>query len=128
MNDKSIELSRRTFLRGAGVALALPWLETFASASPAKGGSAKDVTPRRFVSVYHPDGVGLPLKSDPAWKDWSWFPRGGEKDFELTKVLDVLEPLRSDITIYSGLSHPAARQVHGHSNADQYLTGAPIGG
>jgi hypothetical protein len=80
------------------------------------------------VSVYHPDGVGLPLKSDPAWADWSWFPQGGEKDFRLTKVLDVLEPLRSDITVYSGLSHPDARSVHGHSNADQYLTGAPIGG
>ena len=115
--------SRRTFLRGAGVALALPWLETFAVAGP-----NKNTTPKRFLSVYHPDGVGLPLKSDPAWEDWSWFPRGGETDFKLTKVLDVLEPLRSDITIYSGLSHPAARNVHGHSNADQYLTGAPIGG
>jgi len=50
------------------------------------------------------------------------------EDFELTKVLDVLEPLRSEITIYSGLSHPAARKVHGHSNADQYLTGAATGG
>lgn len=123
MNDKSMLLSRRTFLQGTGVALALPWLETFAIGSP-----AKDETPRRFVSIYHPDGVGLPLKSDPAWEDWSWFPRGGETDFQLTKVLDVLEPLRSDITIYSGLSHPAARNVHGHSNADQYLTGANIGG
>ncbi|MFO0824555.1 MAG: DUF1552 domain-containing protein [Gemmataceae bacterium] len=115
--------TRRNFLRGSGVALALPWFETFAAAAP----DPVD-TPKRFLSVYHPDGVGLPLKSDPAWKDWSWFPRGGEKDFELTKVLDVLEPLRGEITIYSGLSHPAARQVHGHSNADQYLTGAAIGG
>jgi hypothetical protein len=94
----------------------------------AVGGPALNETPKRFVSVYHPDGVGLPLKSDPAWADWSWFPQGGEKDFRLTKVLDVLEPLRSDITVYSGLSHPDARSVHGHSNADQYLTGAPIGG
>jgi hypothetical protein len=123
MTDISIALNRRTFLRGAGVALALPWLETFASTNP-----AKSATPKRFLSVYHPDGVGLPLKTDPAYQDWSWFPRGGEKDFELTKVLDVLEPLRNDITIYSGLSHPAARQVHGHSNADQYLTAANIGG
>lgn len=123
MSNKLLSLSRRTFLRGAGVALALPWLETFA-----QSGTGQDETPRRFLSVYHPDGVGLPLKSDPAWKDWSWFPRGSEKDFELTKVLDVLEPLRSDITIYSGLSHPAVRQVHGHSNADQYLTGAATGG
>lgn len=137
MNDKSVALgcalSRRTFLRGAGVALALPWLETFAAASPAPSrssndGTVQDNTPKRFVSVYHPDGIGLPLKSDPAWQDWSWFPRGGEKEFELTKVLDVLEPHRGDITIYSGLSHPAARNVHGHSNADQYLTGAAIGG
>ncbi len=123
MNNKAALMSRRTFLRGTGIALALPWLETFAV-----GSQTKDATPKRFLSVYHPDGVGLPLKSDPAWEDWSWFPRGGETDFKLTKVLDVLEPLRSDITIYSGLSHPAARSVHGHSNADQYLTGAPVGG
>jgi hypothetical protein len=123
MNGKTHLLSRRTFLHGTGLALALPWFETFAAA-----GAKQDETPKRFLSVYHPDGVGLPLKSDPAWADWSWFPRGGESDFVLTKVLDVLEPLRSDITIYSGLSHPAARQVHGHSNADQYLTGADIGG
>ncbi|MDG2128562.1 MAG: DUF1552 domain-containing protein [Fuerstiella sp.] len=123
MNNKSVWLSRKTFLRGAGVALALPWLETFSA-----DGRDADRTPKRFVSIYHPDGVGLPLKSDPAWKDWSWFPRGGEKNFELSKVLDVLEPLRNDITIYSGLSHPAVRKVHGHSNADQYLTGADTRG
>lgn len=123
MNKKTSRLSRRTFLRAAGIALALPRFETFAA-----DGAGSDQTPKRFVSIYHPDGVGLPLKSDPAWKDWSWFPRGGENDFELTKVLDVLEPLRSDITIYSGLSHPAVRKVHGHSNADQYLTGAATGG
>jgi hypothetical protein len=123
MNNKPLAIHRRNFLRGAGVALALPWLESLAWANPTAG-----ITPKRFLSVYHPDGVGLPLKSDPAWNDWSWFPRGGEKDFQLTKVLDVLEPLRNDITIYSGLSHPAARKIHGHSNADQYLTGADIGG
>ena len=123
MNNPNSGLNRRGFLWGSGMALALPWLETFANEKQAGQG-----TPKRFVSIYHPDGVGLPLKTDPAWKDWSWFPRGGEHDFQLTKVLDVLEPLRQDITIYSGLSHPAARRVHGHSNADQYLTGADIGG
>jgi hypothetical protein len=121
MNKSS--LNRRNFLYGSGVALALPWFETFAADR-----SSVDTTPKRFVSVYHPDGVGLPLKTDPAWEDWSWFPQGGETDFKLTKVLDVLEPLRHEITIYSGLSHPAARTVHGHSNADQYLTGAATGG
>ncbi len=125
MTSKASVLSRRTFLRGSGITLALPWLETFASANP-----AANPRPKRFVSIYHPDGVGVPLREDPAWKDWSWFPHGGkgEKDFELTKVLDVLEPLRGDVTIYSGLSHPAVRRVHGHSNADQYLTGADTKG
>lgn len=123
MKNKAFALNRRGFLQGAGVALALPWFETFAAENP-----KPDATPKRFVSVYHPDGVGLPLKADPAWKDWSWFPQGGEKDFKLTKVLDVLEPLRKEITVYSGLSHPASRKVHGHSNADQYLTGAATGG
>jgi hypothetical protein len=123
VNNKTVSFNRRNFLHGAGVALALPWFETFAADKP-----RPNTTPKRFVSVYHPDGVGLPLKADPAWKDWSWFPRGGEKDFKLTKVLDVLEPLRNEITIYSGLSHPAARKIHGHSNADQYLTGAATGG
>ena len=123
MSNKAVSLHRRSFLRASGLALALPWLETFAADPQASGD-----TPKRFVSIYHPDGVGLPLKTDPAWKDWSWFPRGGEKDFRLTRVLDVLEPLRNEITIYSGLSHPAVRKVHGHSNADQYLTGAATGG
>jgi hypothetical protein len=123
MNDKPKKLGRRTFLRGTGIALALPWFETFGAEN-----KTANETPKRFVSIYHPDGVGVPLKKDPAWKDWSWFPHGGEKDFELTKVLDVLEPLRSDVTVYAGLSHPAVRRVHGHSNADQYLTGADTQG
>jgi Protein of unknown function (DUF1552) len=123
MAMNTLALNRRNFLRGAGLALALPWFETFAADAP-----KNTSTPKRFFSVYHPDGVGLPLKADPAFNDWSWFPQGSGKDFKLSKVLDVLEPLRNDITIYSGLSHPAARTVHGHSNADQYLTGAPTGG
>lgn len=125
MKNNKLSINRRNFLYGSGVALALPWMETFAAKN-----AASNSTPKRFMAVHHPDGVGLPLKKDPAWHDWSWFPEPGktERDFRLTKVLDVLEPLRNDICIYSGLSHPAARTVHGHSNADQFLTGAAIGG
>ncbi|MBA3936525.1 MAG: DUF1552 domain-containing protein [Planctomycetes bacterium] len=125
MNLMNIPASRRRFLIGSGLALMLPTLESFAGDAPASGAQT---APKRFVSVYHPDGVGMPLKADPAFTDWSWFPRVEGDTFVLTKVLDVLEPLRKDITIYSGLSHPVARTVHGHSNADQYLTAAPVGG
>lgn len=61
MSDKRLTFDCRNFLRGAGIALALPWLESLAQANP-----APNDTPKRFLSVYHPDGVGLPLKSDPA--------------------------------------------------------------
>ena len=121
MSDSGSLMKRRRFLRCAGIGLALPWMETFAAKKEPEERVA------RFVSIYHPDGVGLPRQDDPAWKDWSWFPQGGERDFRFTKVLDVLEPLRSEVTIYSGLSHPAVRKVIGHANADQYLTGADTG-
>ena len=113
-------LDRRRFLRGVGgFALALPTFETFAKAS---------VAPRkRFASFYMPDGVPMPREDDPAFQDWSWFPHGEGKDFQFTKCLEPLEPLRNDVTVFGGMSHPAVREVHGHSNADQFLTGANTG-
>ena len=124
MTTKLSTLDRRRFLRGTGFALALPWFESFlpkASAAP------QQEQKKRFAAFYLPDGVPMPRTEDPAHKDWSWFPHGTGQDFELTKCLDPLEPLRSDLTILSGLSHPAVRNVHGHSNADQFLTGADTG-
>ena len=117
-------LDRRKFLRGAGVALALPWLETFAVSARAADDS---VQRKRLACFYLPDGVPMPLEKDPSFKDWSWFPHGGRKDFTLTKCMETLEPLRNELTVFSGLSHPAVRQVHGHRNADQFLTGADTG-
>jgi hypothetical protein len=117
-------LDRRKFLRGlGGFALALPVFETFSGLAHA----AKPKNKKRFAAFYMPDGVPMPLKEDPSYKDWSWFPHGRGKDFTFTKCLDPLEPLRDEVTVFGGLSHPAARSVHGHSNADQFLTGADTG-
>ena len=124
MNMNLSSLDRRKFLRGAGVALALPWLETFAPTAQAAGNS---VQRKRLACFYLPDGVPMPLEKDPSFKDWSWFPHGGRKDFTLTKCMQTLEPLRDELTVFSGLSHPAVRHVHGHRNADQFLTGADTG-
>ena len=104
-----------------GVALALPSFESFGPTRPVPKQR------KRFACIYMPDGVPMPLAEDPAYKDWSWFPHGNGKDFSLTKCLEPLESLRKDITIISGLSHPSVRSVHGHSNADQFLTGADTG-
>ena len=124
MNMNLSSLDRRKFLRGAGVALALPWLETFAPAAQAAGNS---VQRKRLACFYLPDGVPMPLEKDPSFKDWSWFPHGKGKEFAFTKCMETLEPLRNELTVFSGLSHPAVRHVHGHRNADQFLTGADTG-
>lgn len=119
-------LDRRTFLRGtAGFSLALPAFETF---SGTVGAAEKSASPRRLACFYLPNGVPMPLKEDPAYQDWSWFPHGSGREFTFSKCLDPLEPLRSDLTVISGLSHPASRNNHGHHNADQFLTGGAIGG
>ena len=117
-------LDRRKFLRGmGGFALALPWFESFSGLAYA----AKPQNKKRFATFYIPDGVPMPLKQDPAYQDWAWFPHGVGKNFSFTKCLSPLEPLRNDLTVLGGLSHPAVRSVHGHSNADQFLTGANTG-
>ncbi len=117
-------LDRRRFLRGAQVALALPLFESFSHVAAA---ATPVAAPKRFACFYMSDGVPMPLPNDPAYQDWAWFPHGNGREFTLTKCLEPLEPLRSEITILSGLSHPSARNIHGHSNADQFLTGAPTG-
>jgi len=117
-------LDRRRFLRGTGVALALPRL---GSALVGDETSQAAGAPKRFASFYLPDGVPMPLADDPAHADWAWFPHGAGSDFKLTKCLEPLEPLREEITVLSGFSHPSARSIHGHSNADIFLTGASAG-
>lgn len=124
MNSNLATLDRRRFLRGAGVALALPWFESFSKFASA---ALLPTNRKRLACFYVPDGVPMPLAQDPAHQDWNWFPNGSGKEFTFTKCLERLEPLRDDVTILSGLSHPSARSIHGHSNADQFLTGAPTG-
>lgn len=115
-------LDRRRFLCGTGIALALPGL-----ASLQAHDDEPTASKRRMACFYLPDGVPMPLAEDPAYKDWAWFPHGNGKEFQFTKCLEPLEPLRSDVTVLSGFSHPAVRSIHGHSNADQFLTAANTG-
>ena len=119
-------LDRRRFLRGAGLALALPLFETF-HPTIARGAHAP-TNPKRLGCFYFPDGVPMPLPEDPAYREWLWFPHGGGAEFTFTQCMTPLEPLRNEITVLSGFSHPAGRIVHGHNNADQFLTGAATGG
>jgi Protein of unknown function (DUF1552) len=103
--------SRRTFLRTAGVSLALPWLDAL---SPSRAfGAAPAKLPRRMVCINTPLGLHPPF----------FFPEKVGKDYELTPYLEVLKEFRSEFTVISGLSHPDLGASH-DSNFS-FLTGAP---
>ena len=78
-------LDRRRFLRGSGVALALPMFE---SSRAALNASEDRANPKRLACFYFPDGVPMPLPADPAYKDWLWFPHGNGRKFEFTKCFE----------------------------------------
>lgn len=97
--------SRRRVLRGAGVALALPWLEAFGDGGPAQ-------PPMRALFVMNNLGV-LP---------GSFFPRDSGAGYALPPLLVPLAARRDDFTVVSGLSHPGVRG--GHSTENCFLTAA----
>lgn len=119
MSIKSVRLNRRSFLRGIGVVGCLPYMECMASSK------AEPQTPKRLCYIYVPNGVSLP-GLDSAYQEWHWFPRGSGKDYQTTNVLKSLDPLRRDLSIISGLSHPKSRELMGHIAGDTWLTGGDV--
>ncbi len=118
MKRKSWQLDRRTLLRGTGATLALPWMEAMAW-----GDNTAANLPTRFCCVYFPFGVAVPREND-ANRQWGWFPTGEGKSFQFTKVLKPLEPLRDNVTVLGGISHPNGWRMGGHDTGDIFLTGS----
>ena len=116
---KSDKQGRRTVLKAAAVSMALPWLESVASAAPVK--NEKESTPRRMCCILFPYGTAVPKDNHPE-RNWGWFPTGEGKDYQLTNVLKPLEPLMDDVSIFGGLSHPNCRAMNGHDTGDTWLT------
>jgi hypothetical protein len=104
-------MPRRTFLRGAGAALALPWLEAMAPPLMARQRTAA-AAPRRIGFVYIPHGVIMN----------QWTPAAAGAAFEFTPILQPLEPYRSDLVVVSNLTRAAAVDNHACS-ASAWLTG-----
>ena len=100
-------MPRRSFLRAAGVSLALPMLDCmsplFAQAAP---------PPRRMLIISNNLGV-LPK---------FWAPQGAGKDYQLSPYLSELADFRNEFTVFSGLSHPGV--TGGHSADNCLLTAA----
>ncbi|MDG2124368.1 MAG: DUF1552 domain-containing protein [Verrucomicrobiales bacterium] len=103
-------LDRRTFLRGAGVAMALPLMESMA---PVFARTKQADSPRRMLTVCNNLGL-LPDR---------FFPEKSGRDYRLSPYLEELQEYRDDFTVLSGVSHPG---VDGsHSSDVSFLTGAP---
>src|SRR5688572_4985449 len=87
-------ISRRAILRGAGVTMALPWLESF----PAFADSASAAFPKRFAVLFMGNGVN----------ENHWDAQGSGADMVLSKTLEPLEPLKHKINVIHGLFHKRA--------------------
>jgi hypothetical protein len=94
-------LARRTFLRGIGVTLALPFLDAMV---PALSKAAASAPARRLGFYYIPNGAVMD----------HWTPAADGTAFEITPILEPLSAHRDQLTILTGL---------GHRNADNYGDG-----
>ncbi len=96
-------LSRRSLLRGAGVAMTLPLLDAMTPAFARRTRAAEDkAVPRRMVAIQTNMGI-LPE---------NFFPAKEGKDYELTKYLEILKDHRRDMTVFTGVSHPDVDGAH----------------
>src|SRR5262245_9261151 len=94
MTRRSTQLSRRTLLRGVGVSMALPWLESipvWGRELNADGESPE--FPKRFAALFMGNGI------NPN----HWWAKGGGDQMELSKSLDPLAPLKSRLNVITGL-------------------------
>ena len=110
-------LSRRTFLRGVGVSMALPWLESRPVwGDTPKPGKAPDA-PTRLAVLF--SGNGFHGKE--------WWAKGEGKTLEFGKVLESLTPLKEKTCFVSGLFNAEAMKGNIHSSqTGNLLSGAPL--
>src|SRR5262249_21774591 len=112
-------LSRRRFLRGAGVALGLPLLEAMLPRIGSALGAAEQAAgaPVRAAYLYFPNG---------AWMD-AWVPKQTGADYELPFSLTPLAPVRDAVVVLSGLDKPFSRSGDGHyAKTANFLTGLHV--
>ena len=94
MKNSKWKLPRRTFLKGLGVSLALPCLEAMGEEAQKEQDNI-----RRSCHMYFGNGVSLPPESNPAHKDWHWFPHETGSNYTMTEPLKPLAPYRNKVSI-----------------------------
>jgi len=107
-------LSRRTFLRGAGIALSLPLLDAMRPifGAAARAAEAPTAAPRRMLAIE----TNMGLIAD------NFFPKETGLDWTPSPYLQIIQQHRKDFTLFSGTSHPAVDG--GHAAELAFLTAA----
>lgn len=99
---RSIRISRRTLLRGAGASLALPWLEAMGPVARAASTPARP--PVRMAVLFMPNGVNSDM----------WTPKGAGRNFELSPTLEPLGDLKDDLLVLTNLWNEGSKGSEGH--------------
>ncbi len=106
-------LSRRTFLRGAGVTIALPLLEAMLPAqTPLRSTAANPKS--RFAGIFFPHGMA----------PGHWVPKTQGVDFEFPFIMEPLEPFRNRVVLLSGLHARSAEPPTGVTGSDHFVAAA----
>jgi hypothetical protein len=112
MSAKKSGIARRTFLRGAGVAVALPWLESL----PAFG-AGTTAPPKRFAALFMGNGINAN----------HWWAKGEGAGLELGKSLQPLAALKTKLNLIHGLFNKSATGVGIHpGQTGNVLSGAAL--
>ncbi len=106
-------LSRRTLLRGMGVSVALPLLDSMVPAQTPLAKTAAN-SRSRLSCLYVPHGATMD----------KWTPAADGNSFQFTEILSPLEKFRDRVTIVSNLAHPAAGGVGSDAGADHARSAA----
>jgi hypothetical protein len=118
MAPASRQISRRRFLRGVGVAMALPWLESIPvwGAELAKDG-APGPFPKRFAALFMGNGINSK----------HWWAKGAGAEMELGKSLEPMAPLKTKMNFITGLFNKYATGVGIHpGQTGNILSGASL--
>jgi hypothetical protein len=110
-------IPRRTFLRGAGVALALPMLESMYPALVPFAKAEATVNRPRFVGIFNPHG----------WEPTHWALSEGPLG-DLPFILQPLEPFKNSITVISGLDATSSMPGPGETGGDHSRSAATFSG
>ena len=111
-------ISRRTFLRGVGVTMSLPWLESMPVwGAPTVSAGAAGPFPTRFCVQFMGNGINAN----------HWWAKGAGADMELGKSLSPLEPFKTKVNVINGLFNKPATGVGIHPGmTGNLLSGMPL--